>query len=387
MVQAAPAMPGAIAEAGAGSRRMGAMPAPQKPGTKLAPGPETSRRKVTIFDVAERAGVSIKTVSRVVNNEANVREKTREKVLGVVRELQYKPNAAARELSGRRSRTIGLVYENAEEFNYTSAVLNGALGACEARGYSLLLCPLNLPNPDIGERVRGFATQARVEGIVLPAPVGDVVEVTGALKDMRIPFAAIAPRDPLPAEINIGCKDEQATFSLTEYLIGQGHRSIGYIKGHPEHGASAKRFSGYRRALEKHGLAIAPGLVRQGYFDFDSGKTCAAELLDLPEPPTAIVAGNDDMAAGVLFEARERGLPLPGRLSVVGFDDTRIASRLWPPLTTVRQPILQMAETAARLLIGRLNGEAMDAPQEPFDCEVVIRESAVPLTGIVPSEC
>ena len=347
-------------------------------------GLDSPPRKVTIFDVAERAGVSIKTVSRVVNNESNVRDATREKVLGVIRELQYRPNAAARELSGRRSRSIGLVYENAEEFNYTSAVLSGALGACEARGYALLLCPLNLPDTDVVERIRDFATQARVEGIVLPAPVGDMAEVTGLLRIMRIPFAAIAPRDPLPDEINVACRDEEATFALTEYLIEQGHRAVGYIKGHPEHGASAKRFAGYCRALEKHGLAVAPGLVRQGYFDFDSGKATAAELLDLEDPPTAIVAGNDDMAAGVLFEARERGLPVPGRLSVVGFDDTRIASRLWPPLTTVRQPIMRMAETASRLLIDRLNGEAVRSPEEPFDCEVVIRDSATRLEEVAP---
>ena len=341
---------------------------------------KSPRRKVTIFDVAEGAGVSIKTVSRVVNNEANVREKTRERVLGVIRDLQYKPNAAARALSGRRSRSVGLVYENAEEFNYTNAVLNGTLGACDASGYSLLLCPLNLPDPDVGERVRGFAAQARVEGIVLPAPIGDVAAVTGLLREMRIPFAAIAPRNPLPAEINVACEDEAATFSLTEHLIGQGHRCIGYIKGHPDHGASDKRFAGYRRALEEHGIAFAPRLVRQGYFDFDSGKAAAAELLELPEPPTAIVAGNDDMAAGVLFEARERGLSVPGQLSVAGFDDTQIASRLWPPLTTVRQPIMRMAETAARLLIDRLDGGQVQAPQKPFACEVVIRESTAPLT-------
>ncbi len=344
-------------------------------------------KKVTIFDVAELAGVSIKTVSRVLNNEANVRENTRANVLRAVGELRYRPNAAARELSGRRSRAIGLVYENAEEFNYTSAVLDGALGACEAHGYSLLLCPLNLPNPDPGERVGEFATQTRVEGIVLPAPVSDMAAVTGLLRDMKIPVAAIAPRDPLPAEINIACEDEEATFSLTDYLVGQGHRSIGHIKGHPEHGASAQRFAGYRRALREHGLAFAPGLVRQGYFDFDSGKSAAAALLDLPEPPTAIVAGNDDMAAGVLFEARERGLSVPGQLSVVGFDDTRIASRMWPPLTTVRQPIPQMAETAARLLIDKLNGEPVESPQEPFACEVIIRSSTVRLAEAGPRNC
>ena len=339
--------------------------------------PESPRRKVTIFDVAEQAGVSIKTVSRVVNREANVREKTREKVLDAIRKLRYQPNAAARELSARRSRTIGLVYENAEEINYTNAVLNGALGVCEAHGYSLLLCPLILPNPDLVERVRNFATQARVEGIVLPAPVGDVAEVTGLLRDMGIPLAAIAPRDPLPESINIACNDEDATFLVTEHLIEQGHRSIGYIKGHPQHGASAKRFAGYRRALAHHGLAFAPALVRQGYFDFDSGKATAGELLDLPSPPTAIVAGNDDTAAGALFEARERGLSVPEQLSVVGFDDTRIASRLWPPLTTVRQPIQEMAEIAARLLIEELNGETVEPPPAPLKCEVIIRASTV----------
>jgi len=345
------------------------------------------QKKVTIFDVAERAGVSIKTVSRVVNNEANVRHRTREKVLAVVRELRYKPNAAARELSARRSRTIGLVYENAEEFNYTSAVLNSALNACAARGYSLLLCPLKLPDPELGERVREFATQARVEGIILPAPVGDIAEVTGALRDMRIPFAAIAPREPLAADINVTCKDEEATCSITEFLIDRGHRRIGYIKGHPDHGASAKRFAGYRRALENHGLALLPALVRQGYFDFDSGKASAAGLLSLPEPPSAIIAGNDDMAAGVLFMARERGLSVPASLSIVGFDDTQIASRMWPPLTTVRQPIAQMAESAARLLIERLNGRAVEAPPELFDCELVVRASTMRANESPPKDC
>ena len=343
---------------------------------------EAGPKKVTIFDVAERAGVSIKTVSRVVNNESNVRDATREKVLGAIRELHYKPNAAARELSGKRSRLVGLVYENAQEFSYLKDVLNGTLDACEARGYSLLLCPLALPNPDIAARVREFATQARVEGIVLPAPLGDVPAVTALLQQLRIPVAAIAPKDPQPEEINVSCNDGEATHSLAEVLIEQGHRAIGFIKGHPDHGASAVRFAGYRRALERHGIAFSAALVRQGYFDFDSGKTAASELLDLAEPPSAIVASNDDMAAGVLFEARERGLSVPGDLSVVGFDDTQIASRLWPPLTTVRQPIMQMAETAAGLLIDKLNGEAVQSPDEPFECEVVIRNSTAPLASI-----
>ena len=247
-----------------------------------------ARPKATIFDVAEHAGVSIKTVSRVVNKEPNVRQQTRDKVLESVGALRYQPNAAARELSGKRSRIIGLIYENAEEFSYLNDVFNGALGICEPAGFSLLLRPLTLPDPDIADRIRQFATNARVEGVVLPAPMGDLPGVAALLREMRIPFAAITPREADPDEINIHCNDEAASFSLTELLIEQGHRAIGFIKGHPDHGASAKRFAGYRRALKTHRIAYAPRLVRQGYFDFDSGRAATGRLLDLAAPPSAI---------------------------------------------------------------------------------------------------
>ena len=332
--------------------------------------------KATIFDVAELAGVSIKTVSRVVNNEPNVRQRTRDKVLAAVGRLQYRPNAAARSLSGRRSWIIGLVYENPHEFSYMKDVLDGALNACEERGYSLLLRPLSLPHPEIAERIERFVTQARVEGIILPAPMGDLPELLRLLRKLEIPFATITPKTLAAGQINILCKDEEASFSLTEFLIERQHRAIGFIKGDPEHGASGKRLAGYRRALKKHGIGCQERLVRQGYFDFDSGKLAAGELLDLPQAPTAIIASNDDMAAGALLEARQRGLSIPEDLSVVGFDDTPLASRMWPPLTTVRQPIREMAETAAGLLMDRLNGKTPLPPKEPFACEIVIRESA-----------
>ena len=240
------------------------------------------RTKATIFDVARRAGVSIKTVSRVVNNEPNVRQRTRDKVLRSVRELRYLPNAAARELGGKRSRVVGLIYENAQEFSYLNDLFNGALRICEPAGYTLLLRPLTLPDPEIIEHIRQFALNARVEGFVLPAPLGDLPEVSGLLREMKIPFAAITPREPAPEEINILCNDEAASFSLTELLIGQGHRDIGFIKGHPDHGASAKRFAGYRQALKKHGLPYSARLVRQGYFDFDSGQAAAAPTARSP---------------------------------------------------------------------------------------------------------
>ena len=330
---------------------------------------------VTIVDVAQRAGVSIKTVSRVVNNEPNVRAQTRERVLEAVGALRYMPNAAARSLSGRRSRVIGLVYENANEFSYLQGVLDGALSACEKREHALLLRPLSLPNPHLAAQIGRFVRQARAEGVILPAPMGDFSELSTLLRKMSVPFAAITPRAPAAGEINIRCKDEEASCALTEFLIARGHTAIGFVKGHPHHGASDQRFRGYRRALRRHGVAHRPALVRQGYFDFDSGQAAARVLLELADAPTAIIASNDDMAAGALLEARQRGLSIPEDLSVAGFDDTAIASRLWPPLTTVRQPIRRMAETAATRLIERLSGAGKVVDDAPFDCELVVRGS------------
>lgn len=335
-----------------------------------------SSGKATIFDVAELAGVSIKTVSRVVNNEPNVRLKTHEKVMGAIAKLKYQPNSAARELSGRRSYVIGLIYENPHEFSYIGGMLNGALAACEAEGYSLLLRPLTLPDQSIADRVRHFAMQARVEGIVLPPPLGDINEVTATLDELDIPYVAITPKNPNPGTINIACEDEQASYELTEYLIRQGHARIGFIKGHPDHVATELRLAGYRRALKRHGFAFNRSYVRQGYFDFESGKKCTSKLLDLDSSPSVIIASNDDMAAGVMFEARERGLSVPEDLSVVGFDDTPLASHMWPTLTTVRQPIARMANSATKALIHQLRGHTVAPLSQPFHCELIIRNSS-----------
>ena len=213
--------------------------------------------------------------------------------------------------------------------------------------------------------------------MVLPAPIGDIEEVRQALEELGVPYAVITPRVDGEEAVSIHCDDEHAVFELTEYMIGQGHEIIGFIKGHPDHAASARRYAGYRAALKKHGIAYEARLVRQGYFDFESGKRCAARLLDLEVRPSVILASNDDMAAGVMFEARERGLSIPEDLSVVGFDDTPLASHVWPALATVRQPISEMADVATRLLIARLRGEECDSTRS-FECSLVMRASAGP---------
>lgn len=329
----------------------------------------------TIFNVAEAAGVSIKTVSRVMNREPNVREKTREKVQAAIDKLGYQPNTAARLLSGKRSYSLGLIYELPEEFSYLGDVLSGAHKGCEAEGYSLLLRPLSLLSDDIVKSIEHFINQTRVDGLLLPAPLGDLPEVLKLLKKMSIPHAAITPMKETASGISIHCEDEQASFELTEFLLEQGHTKIGFIKGKQDHGASYKRYDGYRSALKAHKIKFQPAYVRQGHFDFESGKKAARKLFSLDEPPTAIVASNDDMAAGVIFEARELGYEIPRDCSVVGFDDTRLASHTWPPLTTVRQPIADMANQAARMLIRSVRGEAIPKQLEVFNCELVIRSS------------
>ena len=337
--------------------------------------PERASPRTTIFDVAREAGVSIKTVSRVVNNEPNVRDATRERVRAVIDTLHYRPNSAARGLSAKRSFVIGLVYENSEEFSYTKDLLRGVLNACEEHHYSLLLRPVTLPSATIGKDVESFVRLTGAEGIVLPAPIGDMPAVTEILAGLNIPIAAISPKRRVESGISVQCREAEATFALTEHLIEQGHRRIGFIKGHPDHGASVERLRGYRDALDAHDMTHDQRLIADGLFTFETGRLAAMNLLDRQQPPTAILASNDEMACGAMHAALELGLTIPRDLSIVGFDDTAVAARLWPPLTTVRQPITKMAETATTMLIEKLRGEESGAPVPPFECQVVIRSS------------
>ena len=331
--------------------------------------------KANIFDVAKLAGVSIKTVSRVVNDEPNVQDKTRAKVLKAVAQLGYKPNASARSLSGNKSYVIGLVYENAREFSYMKNMLNGAINACEAVGYTLLLRPLTLPDPAAVDRIREFATSTGMDGIILPPPICDFPGIEKVLADANVETVLIAPKHDAPPTMTILCNDEEASYEITNYVISLGHERIGFIKGHPDHSASDQRYDGYRRAIREQGISFDRSLVRQGYFDFESGRKGARKLLELKDAPTAIIASNDDMAAGVLFEAHERNVTIPDDLSVVGFDNTPIAEHTWPPLTTVSQPIDEMADKATRLLASALREpDAREVP-ETFACELVIRAS------------
>ncbi len=306
--------------------------------------------RANIRDVAARAGVAVKTVSRVLNGHPYVSDAMRVRVEEAMKALDFRPSVAARILSGAKSNQVALIYDNHSPY-YMFQIQKGCWDVCHEKGIRLIAQPVDVDDPDVGEQVRGLVSETHVDGIVLSSPVTDCEAVLRTLDALDIPFVRISPGTNHALTSSVFMDDVQAGDDMTTHLVNHGHRRIGFVKGHPSHMASEERLYGYRKALDRAGIAFEPALVIDGEFDFDSGVRAAAELLDSAEPPTAIFAANDDMAAGVLAEAHSRRIDVPGELSVAGFDDTTLARTVWPPLTTIHQPMAELARTAAEILI------------------------------------
>ncbi len=328
--------------------------------------------RANIRDVASQAGVAVKTVSRVLNGHPYVSPETRSRVEETMRRLDFKPSMAARILSGAKSNQIALIYDNHSPY-YMFQIQTGCWERCKAAGIRLLAQPVDVADPMVGEAVRGLISETHVDGVILSSPVTDCEPVLRALEAMAVPFVRISPGANRALTSSVFMDDAQAADDMTTYLINLGHRRIGFIKGHPNHMASDERLVGYRRALDRAGIAYEPELVADGEFDFESGVRAAKIFLDMPQPPTAIFAANDDMAAGVLATAHDRGLDLPSALSVAGFDDTTLARTVWPPLTTIHQPMSELARTATDILIA-----GGDISHHRLPHALVQRQSAAP---------
>lgn len=335
--------------------------------------------KATIDDVAALAGVSIKTVSRVVNKEPNVRQVTREKVLAAVAQLDYRPNASARSLAGNRSYVLGLLY-GTPSANYILDVQVGVLNLCRPQGYDLLIHPCVYRDENLVEDIVELVRQKRIDGVILTPPLTDHMEVLSELERLEVPFVRIAPTLNKELSPYVETNDQEAAYDMTGQLIAMGHRDIAFITGHPDHRAVAKRFDGYQAALKDRGISFRPELVENGLNSFASGELCARRLLGRQPRPTAIFAANDDMAAAVMMVAHQQGIRIPDELSVAGFDDTPVAYQLWPALTTVRQPVQQMARKAAELLLKRLKGKEVPLPVGVLSSSLILRDSTGPLS-------
>jgi len=324
----------------------------------------------TINDVAREAGVSIKTVSRVLNKERYVRAETRVKVETAMAALSFSPSLAARSLAGNRSHQIALIYDNHSPY-YIHAIQDGVWARCRQAGVRMLAQPADVSSPTIAAEVGGLIDETHVDGIILSSPVTDCAPVLAELERRGTPFVRISPGTNHALTSSVYMDDVQAADDMTTHLINLGHRIIGFIVGHPNHMASEQRLFGYRRALDRAGISFDPERVLTGEFDFASGALAAESLLSLPRRPTAIFASNDDMAAGVLAVAHRLNLHIPDDLSVAGFDDTALAQLVWPPLTTIRQPTRDLAFAAANLLFER--GDSVEHRRLPH--ELVLRAS------------
>ena len=321
--------------------------------------------RTRIEDVARKAGVSPKTVSRVLNNEPNVREEMRRRIAAAVQELGYRPNPSARSLASNRSFLIALLYDNPSPY-YVMEVQQGVLDACDAHRYSMMVRPLLSAAPDFVERVEALVSQFRPDGLVLTPPLTDHAGLRKLLEARNAPYACISP-ERRARGVGATLDERSAACEMVRHLASLGHRRIAHVTGHHSHGASRWRLLGYRDGLAQAGLAYDPALVVEGLFSFDSGVACAQRLFSLRRRPTAVFAGNDDTAAGVMWAASEHGLSVPDDVSVCGFDDTPLSRQVWPSLTTVCQPSRDMGRIATQQLLRTIGGgEAGGMVSVPF---------------------
>ena len=323
----------------------------------------------TIKEVSAAAGVSVTTVSRVLNGERYVKPETRHRVEAAIAKLAFRPSVAARALAGHRSFQIALLYDNPSPY-YIYNIQTGARAYCVERGFRIVFQECDITAASLGDDIAGLLAETHLDGVILSPPVSDSPQVIAALQASQIPFVRIAPGGDLTISPYVFMHDEAAAEEITDHLVALGHRRIGIVIGHPDHVSSGQRLAGFRRGLARHGIVEEPKWIIQGQFDFASGYAAGRQMLELAVRPTAIFASNDDMAAGVLTAAHELGLSVPGEIAIAGFDDTDLARLVWPPLTTIRQPTRALAHAAAKMLI-----DAEETGGQRLNHDLVVRAS------------
>jgi LacI family transcriptional regulator len=343
-------------------------------------------RKVTIHDVAKLAGVSAKTVSRVLNNEPNVREAVRERVRAATAELRFRPNMSARRLRGSSSNLIVAFADAPMTLNHLKSEHGsnfldrfqlGALSRCRDSSFHLLVELIDLSAADLERQVIALLSALAPDGVILTPPSCDSAAILNVLETMEVPYVRLASHLEPDRGSRVSMDECSATHDMTTHLIENGHTQIAFIVGSPRYAGSQARLSGFRRAMAEAGLAVREDWIRSGDFTFLSGQDCGAYLLQRPDRPTAVFASSDEMALGVMHVAAAAGLSIPGDLSVVGFDDMISARFSIPPLTTIRQPVAEMSLAAADMLITRsLDKRHEDDPiQLELPFQLVLRGS------------
>lgn len=346
------------------------------------------RQAVTIKHVAADAGVSLQTVSRVINREPNVRQEMQERVQASIDKLGYVPSIAAQRMSGSRSYLILAINDRDRTIadwtsrlgtDWVDQMLLGGMLKCAEHGYRLIFELVDTHSDHVERELLGAIAALQPDGIILTPPHSDNPQIVNLLEIQKIPFVRIGSIQN-GAGISVSMDDEGSAKQATQYLIDRGHCRIGFISGSNEYALSGWRVDGWRKTMAAAGLKI-DGLLAEGDFSYASGEAAARRLLERADRPTAIIASNDQMALAALEVARSLGLSVPADLSLISFDNTPLVHFTQPPLTAVDQPIAATASKAVELIIADQKGATAPATLTVISATICERESVAKLAG------
>ncbi|MEO5640904.1 MAG: LacI family DNA-binding transcriptional regulator [Sphingomicrobium sp.] len=343
------------------------------------------RQAVTIKHVAADAGVSLQTVSRVINDEAGVRPEMKQRVQEAIDRLHYVPSIAAQRMSGSRSylilalndrdRTIA-DWRSRDGVDWVDQMLLGGMIKAAEHGYRLMLELVDTHNDHVERELLATIAALQPDGIILTPPHSDNPLITALLADQQISFARIGSK-AAGSGISLTMDEKNAAAMATRHLIELGHRRIGFIAGPSEYSLSGWRVEGWQGAMRAAGLDI-DAMLAEGDFSYASGRCAAEALLSLDQPPTAIIASNDQMALATLELAKSKGIKIPGQLSLISFDNTPIMRFVQPPLTAIDQPIAEIAAKAVELIVAHQRSSALPESAVVIAATLVVRGSTAP---------
>jgi LacI family transcriptional regulator len=334
--------------------------------------------KLTITDIARLAGVSKKTVSRVINHSGLVKPETRDRILRIVEEHDYRPDPQARALALRRSQLIAFI-SNQPNPQYIVSMQNGVLEAVSGTSYQIVIRPCDRSSPTLYDEIEELVTHQKLFGVILTPSISEDDKLVGLLRQLKCPYVRIAAVSLDTPENMIETHDYVGAAEAARHIANLGHTRIAHIKGLDTFLSAKERLRGFRVGLAEFGLNVEDRYLLTGGYTFESGITCAKQLIEMDEPPTAVFCGNDEMAVGVYKAARDAGVSIPEDLSVIGYDDSPMSERIWPTLTSVRLPIEHMGRIATQLLVSNHDRMSMEPPQAVSVMpSLVVRESTAP---------
>lgn len=337
-------------------------------------------KNITINDVARVAGVSKRTVSRVINRSPLVGEKTRERIEKIIKELNFIPDKQARGLASSRSYLLGLIYEHYDSLSIEQ-VQRGALSVCADLGYELVVHPCKSAEAAFVDECLRSIAKSKLDGVIILPPVSENKELAAALRKANVAYIRIASVDFDDADNIIVSDERSAMKEMADHFVDLGHQDIGFISGPLKYKSSLERMAGFLLELEKWHITVPKNRIVEGQNNYESGLVCARELLSADTRPSAILANNDEMALAVIRVAHDMGIKVPEELSVAGFDDNILASRIIPSLTTIHRPIDDMAALATQKLINKTQSKHSKALKENVAVKpyLITRESTVKL--------